>query len=36
MDVPTGTELLVLAVRRDVGDLSAAHRLWALMRASRR
>eukprot|EP00887_Chlorella_sp_A99_P002584 scaffold6.g2584.t1 len=36
VDVGTGTEMMVLAVRRDVGDLSIAHRLWDMMRRSRR
>lgn len=32
LDVGNGTELLLLAVRRDLGDLSIAHRLWGMMR----
>jgi hypothetical protein len=28
MDVTNGSELLLMAVRRDVRDLSVAHRIW--------
>ncbi|GAB4814013.1 hypothetical protein N2152v2_001059 [Parachlorella kessleri] len=36
LDVDTGSELLMLAVRRDVGDLSLAHKLWDMLRRSGR
>lgn len=36
LDVPTGTQLLLLAVRRDVGDLSLAHRIYDGMHATQR
>lgn len=32
MDVEHGTELLLLAVRRDVGDLLVAHRVYDSLR----
>lgn len=30
--MPTGSELLLLAARRDVGNLCVAHRVWELLR----
>lgn len=36
VDVESGTELMQLSVRRDVGDLSVAHKLWDLMRRGNR
>lgn len=36
VDVEHGTELLMLAVRRDVGDLSLAHRVYDSMRGTLR
>lgn len=36
MDVPNGTEVLLLAVRRDVADLSLAHRVYDSMRKTER
>ena len=36
IDVDNGSELLQLAVRRDVGDLSVAHRIWEMLRRTSR
>lgn len=36
IDVENGTEVLLLAVRRDVGDLSLAHRVYDSMRKTQR
>lgn len=36
VDVENGTEVLQLAVRRDVADLSLAHRIYDNMRATQR
>ncbi|KAL4427822.1 hypothetical protein ABPG75_001911 [Micractinium tetrahymenae] len=36
VDVENGTEVLLLAVRRDVADLSLAHRIYDNMRATQR
>jgi hypothetical protein len=36
VDVENGSEVLLLAVRRDVGDLSLAHRIYDSMRKTLR
>ena len=36
IDVENGTEVLLLAVRRDVADLSLAHRVYDSMRKTQR
>ena len=36
MDVESGTEVMLLAVRRDVADLTLAHRVYDAMRRSNR